>query len=112
MTDQIVILSTCGTEEEAEQLARRLLDTRLAACVNVVPRMRSFYHWKGAIESAAECLLIIKSSRGLFDALRTELEKFHPYEIPEVLALPVVAGSDKYLNWLKSNLREGGEGDA
>ena len=64
MTDKIVILSTCANEQEAEKLARALLDARLAACVSVVPRARSFYHWKGAIESAEECLLVIKSSRG------------------------------------------------
>ena len=105
MTDKIVVLSTCASEEEAERLARHLVDARLAACVNVVPRMRSFYHWKGAVETAEECLLIIKSSRPLMEALRLELEKVHPYEIPEVLALPIVEGSESYLGWLAANLR-------
>jgi len=104
MTDKIVVLSTCSTAEEAEKIARRLLETRLAACVNVVPGMRSFYHWKGAVEDAAECLLVIKSRRGLFNRLRAELEKAHSYEVPEVLALSVIDGAPNYLNWLDAEL--------
>jgi periplasmic divalent cation tolerance protein len=105
MTDKIVILSTCANEEEAQSLSRLLLDDHLAACVNVLPRMRSYYHWKGAIESAEECLLIIKSSRELFESVRQVLETAHSYEVPEVLALPVVAGADNYINWLEANLK-------
>jgi periplasmic divalent cation tolerance protein len=105
MTDNIVILSTCSTEEEAERLARILLDAQLAACVSVIPQMRSFYHWKGAIESAGECLLLIKSSRELFDSVRVRLEAAHSYEVPELLALPVVDGAANYMNWLSANLR-------
>jgi len=105
MTDKIVVLSTCATPEEAEKLARVLLDARLAACVNVIPRTRSFYRWKGAIESAEECLLVIKSSRGLFASLTAALEKAHSYEVPEVLAFWVVEGAANYLNWLQTNLR-------
>jgi len=107
MTDKIVVLSTCADEEEAERLARVLLEGRLAACVGIVPRLRSFYWWKGAVESSGECLLFIKSSRPLFDRLRAALVQAHSYEIPEVLALPVVAGSDQYLDWLQANLLEG-----
>jgi|ERR1041384_4589852 periplasmic divalent cation tolerance protein len=104
MTDKIVILSTCGTEEEAERLARMLLEARLAACVNVIPRMRSFYRWKGELEDAAESLLIIKSSRPLFDQVRIALEKAHSYELPELIALPIFDGAPNYLNWLQENL--------
>jgi periplasmic divalent cation tolerance protein len=106
MTDKIVVLSTCATEKEAEKLARSLVDQRLAACVNVVPRARSFYRWKGAIEAADECLLVIKSSRELFGPLCAALETEHPYDVPEVLALPVVEGETNYLNWLQTNLRD------
>jgi periplasmic divalent cation tolerance protein len=109
MTDKIVVLSTCATEEEAEKLARALLDERLAACVSVIPRIRSYYRWKGAIESANECLLLIKSSRELFGPLAAVLEKAHSYEVPELLALPVVEGATNYLNWLQANLRGGPE---
>lgn len=104
MTDKIVILSTCATEEEAERLARLLLDARLAACINVIPRMRSFYRWKGAVESAEECLLLIKSSRPLFEPLKAALGKVHSYEVPEVIALPMVAGAENYLSWMTDNL--------
>ena len=104
MTDKIVVLSTCSGEEEAERLARLLIDRRLAACVSIVPRVRSFYRWKGAVESSDEWLLLIKSSRPLFDQLRVELEKAHSYEVPEMLVLPVVAGAASYLDWLQANL--------
>src|SRR5437764_174578 len=106
MTDKIVVLNTCANEGDAERLARMLIDLRLAACVTVVPRSRSFYRWKGEVEAADECLLLIKSSRPLFERLRAELEKAHSYEIPEVLALPVVAGSAPYLYWFDANLEE------
>lgn len=105
MTDKIVVLTSCAAEADAERLARALVAGRLAACVNVVPGVRSFYHWKGQIESGEECLLIVKTSRDLFPALRAEMEKLHPYEVPELLALPVVAGAENYLRWFQSNLR-------
>src|SRR5580658_8729906 len=99
MTDKIVVLSTCATEEDAAKLARVLVEARVAACVTVVPGARSVYHWQGAIESAAECLLIIKSSRQLFEPLRLALEKAHAYDVPEVLAVPIVDGAANYMNW-------------
>lgn len=105
MTDKIVVLTSCAAEADAERLARALVEGRLAACVNVVPGARSFYHWKGKIESAEEFLLIVKTSRDLFPALRSEMEKLHPYEVPELLALPVVEGAENYLSWLDANLR-------
>jgi len=107
MTDKIVVLSTCANEAEAERLARLLLDERLAACINVVPHLRSYYRWKGAVETGDECLLVIKSSRELFDSLRHAIEKAHSYEVPEVIALPVVEGSANYLNWIAANVQAG-----
>jgi periplasmic divalent cation tolerance protein len=104
MTDKIVVLSTCATEEEGAKLARVLVDARVAACVTVVPGASSVYRWQGAVESAAECLLIIKSSRQLFEPLRLALEKAHAYDVPEVLALPVVDGAPNYMNWLEGQL--------
>jgi periplasmic divalent cation tolerance protein len=104
MTDKIVVFSACSTEEEARRIARKLVADRLAACVTVTPQARSVYRWNGAIEEADECLLVIKSSRALFDRLRTELEKAHTYEVPEVVALPVVDGAPNYMNWLSNEL--------
>jgi periplasmic divalent cation tolerance protein len=111
MTDKIVVLSTCGSAGEAERLARRLVEMRAAACVNVIAPVKSFYRWKGAIEQAEEWLLVIKTSRGRFDALRAALESAHAYELPELLALPVVDGSANYLAWLDAELA-GPPGDA
>ena len=105
MTDKIVVLTSCAAAADAERMARALVEGRLAACVNVVPGVRSYYHWKGATESTEEFLLIVKTSRDLFEPLRAEMEKLHPYELPELLALPVVAGAENYLSWLQSNLR-------
>jgi periplasmic divalent cation tolerance protein len=106
MTDKIVVLSTCASEAEAETLARSMVEQRLAACVNVIPRVRSFYRWKGALESAEEWLLLIKSSRDRFHELMAALEKAHSYEVPEVLALQVVDGAANYLNWIEGSLRD------
>ena len=104
MTDKIVVLSTCESEEEASRLARRLVELRLAACVSVIPGARSVYHWKGKVEEHAEFVLIVKSRRDLFASLRAELRKVHSYETPEVIALPVVDGDEGYLSWLDREL--------
>ena len=104
MTDKIVVFSTAASAAEAETIARRLVEERLAACVNVVTGVRSFYRWKGKIEDSPEWLLVIKSSRGRFEGLRAALEKLHSYEVPEAIALPVVEGAANYLNWLEGEL--------
>lgn len=105
MTDKIVVLNTCGSAEEAERLARSLVEERLAACVTVISPVRSFYRWKGAVADEAEWLLVIKTSRPLFARLRIALESTHSYEVPEIIALPVIEGSSSYLSWLDSELR-------
>jgi len=107
MTDKIVVFSTCASGEEAEKLARQLVEARLAACVTIVPAARSVYRWRGAIESASECLLVIKSSRPLFAALSAAIGKAHSYEVPEVLAVPVSDGSANYLSWLEGEMGGG-----
>jgi len=104
VTDKIVVLSACESEEEAARLARHLVEKRVAACVSIVPGARSIYHWKGEIEDTAEWLLVIKSRRDLFAALRLELGRMHSYEVPEIVALPVVEGSESYLAWLDREL--------
>ena len=104
MTDKIVVLSACAGAEEAERIARKLVEARLAACVNIVAGARSIYHWRGAVEEASEWLLVIKSRRDLWDGLRAEIEKLHGYETPEVLALGVIDGSPAYLSWMEAEL--------
>ena len=104
MTDKIVVLSTCDSEGQARKLARHLVELRLAACVIILPGARSVYRWKDQVEDAEEWLLVIKSRRELFNALREALVKMHTYEVPEVIALPIVDGSDAYLGWLDREL--------
>ena len=104
MTDKIVVFSTASSAEEAEKISHGLVNDHLAACVNVVPGIRSFYRWQGKIEDSEEFLLVIKSSRERFDALRESLEKLHSYEVPEVIAMPVVDGAKNYLNWMDGEL--------
>ncbi len=110
MTDKIVVLSTCGSAEDAGKVARGLVEARLAACVNVVTGVRSVYRWKGAVEDAPEWLLIIKSRRDLFEPLKAELQRLHSYEVPEVVAVPIVEGSPNYLDWLDAELMRKQEG--
>ena len=106
MTDKIVVLSTCASSEEAEKIARALVEKKLAACVNILPAVRSIYRWKGAIEDDQETLLLIKSSRALFGELRAEIQKLHSYEIPEAIAIPIVDGLERYLKWMADALRD------
>jgi periplasmic divalent cation tolerance protein len=105
VTDKIVFLTTCDSEAAAGELARKLVENRVAACVNIVSGVRSIYRWKDKVEDAAEWLLLIKSRRDLFASLRAEIAKLHTYEVPEIIALPVVEGSETYLAWLDSELR-------
>src|SRR4051812_27478845 len=105
MTDKIIVLSTCGSSEEAENLARKLVTQRLAACVNVIQQVQSFYWWQGAVTNGREWLLVIKTARELFPELRSMLESSHSYELPEILAMPVVEGSTNYLLWMERELK-------
>jgi len=104
MTDKIVAFSTCASLEEAQRVARALVEKRLAACVNVLPGIRSVYRWKDAIQDDEEVLLVIKTSRALLPELTAEIERLHSYEVPEVIALAVVDGSERYLTWLNREL--------
>jgi periplasmic divalent cation tolerance protein len=100
MTDKIVVLSTCASVKEATRIATELVEKRLAACVNLVSGVRSVYRWKNKIEKSQEVLLVIKTSRALFENVRSQIEKLHSYELPEVIALPLVDGAEQYLEWI------------
>ncbi len=95
-----VVLSTCPDMESAQRIAHALVAERLAACVNIVPVAQSVYRWRGRIESATEQLLIIKGRARDFPALERRLRALHPYELPELLAVPLSDGSPAYLAWL------------
>jgi periplasmic divalent cation tolerance protein len=103
-----VVLVTAGSEEEAEKIARALVEERLAACVNIVPGVRSIYRWRGAVEDDSEVLMVIKSEADILDALEARVRALHSYEVPEILALPIERGSAPYLDWLAGSLGEKG----
>lgn len=99
-TDALVVLVTAPSADKAAELARALVEERLAACGNVVPGLRSIYRWEGRVQEDAEALLLLKTTRARFEALRERVLALHPYQVPEVLALPVEAGSAAYLAWI------------
>jgi periplasmic divalent cation tolerance protein len=98
--DALVVLCTCPDEATATGIATALLAEELAACVNCVPGIRSMYRWEGQIRDDAEVLLVIKTTGARYGALETLVRARHPYELPEIIALPVVAGARDYLNWI------------
>ena len=104
--DCVVVLITASGEEEAVGIGRELLELRLAACVNVIPSVRSLYWWEGSIQDDREVLMIAKTRKDLFGRLREKVKELHSYTVPEVLALPVVEGFDKYLFWVMEETRE------
>lgn len=101
MTDKILVLVTCGSASEARKIARALVERRLAACVNVVGgSVESVYRWKGKVERSKEVLLVIKSSRGRFRGLEAKVKRLHSYSMPEIIVVPIAAGSAEYLRWI------------
>lgn len=105
MSDPLVVLITSSGRDEADRLARALVDDRLAACVNVVPGVRSVYRWQGRVEEADELLLVVKTARHLLADLVARVQALHSYTVPEVIALPVQGGAAPYLEWLADAVR-------
>ena len=101
---QRIALTTCGSPDEAARLAQELVSRRLAACVNVVPGVRSFYWWDGQVQDDGEVLLVIKTRVELLPQLEAALRELHSYEVPEFLVLPIADGSAAYLAWIDANL--------
>ena len=101
MTDKRIVLSTAGSEQEAHKIAHILVKRRLAACVNILPRVQSIYRWKGEIESAQVWLLLIKTGADKFSAVRDAIGELHSYEVPECIVLEIEDGSLPYLQWLE-----------
>ena len=99
-----IVLSTAANPEEAERLARTLVEERLAACASLVPNVRSIYRWQGQVESSAETLLLLKTGPDQLAALEARLHQLHSYQTPEFLVLAVEAASQPYLDWLQSSL--------
>ncbi len=104
MTDKVVALVTTPGMKEARKIASTLVEERLAACVNVVPKIESYYRWEGRVENDAEVLLIVKTSRARFADLRKAIERMHSNKVPEIICLPIVEGADPYMNWLEESV--------
>jgi periplasmic divalent cation tolerance protein len=109
MNELIIVQCTAASLEEARRIARALLEARLAACASIAGRIESHYWWRGAIEQSDECLMLIKTTRERFDAVRRAIVEQHSYEVPEIIALPIVDGHAPYLDWL-AGVVQGGEG--
>ena len=95
-----LVITNCPDEETANRIALALVEEKLAACVNILPRVQSIYRWQGAVESAVEVPLLIKTTAACYPALEAAIRERHPYDVPEIIALPVTAGLPAYLNWV------------
>ena len=105
MTDKRIVLTTSGSEEEAERIARYLVENLLAACVNVIPQIKSTYRWHNKVESAQEWLLVVKTTTKNFDSVRDAIRGLHSYELPECISIPIDDGSVAYLQWIGDSVK-------
>lgn len=104
--ENIVVFITASSENEAAVIARALVEARLAGCVNILRGIRSIYRWQGKIEDEAEVLMVAKTRRNLFGRLSEKVKEFHSYSVPEIIALPLIDGSEDYLKWLNEAMDE------
>ncbi|HSM57099.1 MAG TPA: divalent-cation tolerance protein CutA [Candidatus Sulfomarinibacteraceae bacterium] len=104
MAEFLQVFITAGDREEARRLARALVERRLAGCVQIVSPIESIYWWEDEIESAEECLCLIKTSRARYEALEAAIRELHSYDTPEILAMPVAEGNRDYLQWLRGEI--------
>jgi periplasmic divalent cation tolerance protein len=102
-TEEIVIFITAPNEDEAVRIARSLVGARLAACVNIIKDIRSIYTWQGKVEDDSEVLMIAKTVKRLFAPLSAKVKEIHSYDVPEIIALPIMDGSEDYLKWIKAS---------
>jgi periplasmic divalent cation tolerance protein len=100
----IIVMVTTASKQEAEKIAQQLIKERLIACANITAPVSSFFHWAGKIEKAEEYLILMKSRKNLFKKLAETVKALHTYEVPEIIALPIIEGSEAYLTWLDSCL--------
>lgn len=105
MTNKRIVLSTAGSEDEARKIAHHLVEQRLAACVNIIPRIESVYRWEGKVDSNREYLLLIKTSSTMFPEVRDAILELHSYELPECVEIAVEDGSSEYLQWVEESLK-------
>ena len=100
----ILIMVTCASKEDARKISERLLAKRLVACTNILPKIESRFWWKGKLDSAAELLVTMKTVRSNFKKIEEEIRRVHSYEIPEIIAVPIVIGSRDYLDWISQTI--------
>ncbi len=100
MAENFIVFVTCKSRDQGESIARTVVEERLAECVNVLPGVRSCYEWEGKLQWSDEVLLLIKTTRERYARLETRISALHSYEVPEIIAVPVEAGSEKYLQWI------------
>lgn len=105
MPDALQVMTTTAAQADAERIARAVLEARLAACVQIIGPLTSLYWWQGQIEQAGEWLCLIKTRADVFTELEKTIRSLHPYDVPEIVALPVTAGSADYLAWLNGEVR-------
>ena len=106
MTDKRIVLSTAASQDEARRIAHALVERRLAACVNIVPGVESVYHWQGKVESAAEWLLVIKTTTTAFPRLQDAIKELHSYDVPECVIISIEDGDAAYLAWIGQSVSE------
>lgn len=99
--EEIVVFITASDEEEASKISKALVEAKLAGCINIIKDIRSIYSWQGKIEDEKEVLMIAKTRKPLFDSLMKKVKELHSYTVPEIIALPIIQGSEDYLKWLK-----------
>jgi len=104
-TDRIIVLITVGSEEEAHKIAELLVNEKKAVCINIVPGVDSLFWWEGKLDSARERLLLVKTKASLFSEIISLVKEIHSYEVPEIIALPIIGGSEDYLKWLDTACR-------
>ena len=104
MTDKVLVLTTAGNQSEAQKIARELVARRLAACVNIIPRIQSVYRWKGKIENAEEFLLIIKTTKARSADVQAAIRELHSYDLPECIVISIEDGSAEYLKWIEDSV--------
>ena len=104
MTDKRIVLTTTASEEEAQKIARHLVEHQIAACVNIVPHITSIYRWQNKVEEAREWLLIIKTTAAAFEDIRQAIAQLHSYEVPECICLAIEDGSANYLEWIAESV--------
>ncbi len=106
MSEYIQVLTTVGSREKAEEIAKKLLNARLAACIQIIGPVKSIYWWKGVIEDSQEWICLVKTKAEMYNEVEKMIKNIHDYEVPEIIAIPVIHGYETYLEWLISELKK------